>query len=102
MWYADEGNALGDSRRWGKAGNPSHQCGQRSRRAGLWSALSCLQGTEAGGRVQANQGLYEALPIVLMEARQKPVVASGGERNSQGVVGWRVGGDARHTLCGNH
>jgi nitronate monooxygenase len=43
------------------------------------------QGTEAGGHVQANQGLYEALPIVLMEARQIPVVASGGIGNGKGI-----------------
>ena len=43
------------------------------------------QGTEAGGHVQANQVLYETLPIVLMEARQKPVVASGGIGNGKGI-----------------
>jgi nitronate monooxygenase len=43
------------------------------------------QGTEAGGHVQATRGLYEALPIVLQEARGKPVVASGGIGNGQGV-----------------
>jgi nitronate monooxygenase len=43
------------------------------------------QGTEAGGHVQAYQGLYEALPIVLREARQIPVVASGGIGNGKGI-----------------
>jgi len=43
------------------------------------------QGTEAGGHVQANHGLYEALPIVLTEARQTPVVASGGIGNGEGI-----------------
>jgi nitronate monooxygenase len=36
------------------------------------------QGTEAGGHVQGTRGLYEALPIVLEEAKDTPVVASGG------------------------
>ena len=43
------------------------------------------QGTEAGGHVQATRGLYEALGIVLEEAREKPVVASGGIGNGQGI-----------------
>lgn len=43
------------------------------------------QGTEAGGHVQANQRLYEALPTVLMEARQTPVVASGGIGDGAGI-----------------
>lgn len=43
------------------------------------------QGTEAGGHVQANRGLYEALPIVLMEAHETPVVASGGIGNGKGI-----------------
>ena len=43
------------------------------------------QGTEAGGHVQANRGLYEALPMVLREAGQTPVVASGGIGNGQGI-----------------
>jgi nitronate monooxygenase len=43
------------------------------------------QGTEAGGHVQANRGLYEILPEVLNEARQIPVVASGGIGNGQGI-----------------
>jgi nitronate monooxygenase len=43
------------------------------------------QGTEAGGHVQANRGLYETLPEVLKEARQVPVVASGGIGNGQGI-----------------
>jgi nitronate monooxygenase len=43
------------------------------------------QGTEAGGHVQATRALYEALPIVLQEARDKPVIASGGIGNGQGV-----------------
>lgn len=43
------------------------------------------QGTEAGGHVQATRGLYEALPIVLEEARQTPVVAAGGIGNGKGI-----------------
>jgi nitronate monooxygenase len=43
------------------------------------------QGTEAGGHVQATRGLYEALPIVLEEAREKPVIAAGGIGNGQGI-----------------
>ena len=43
------------------------------------------QGTEAGGHVQANRGLYETLPEVLQEARQIPVVASGGIGDGQGI-----------------
>jgi nitronate monooxygenase len=43
------------------------------------------QGTEAGGHVQANRGLYETLPEVLKEAREIPVVASGGIGNGEGI-----------------
>jgi nitronate monooxygenase len=43
------------------------------------------QGTEAGGHVQASRGLYEALPNVLEEAKQKPVIASGGIGNGEGI-----------------
>ena len=43
------------------------------------------QGTEAGGHVQANQGIYEALPVVLMEAGQIPVVAAGGIGDGKGI-----------------
>jgi nitronate monooxygenase len=43
------------------------------------------QGTEAGGHVQATRPLYEALPLVLQEARGKPVVASGGIGDGHGV-----------------
>jgi nitronate monooxygenase len=50
------------------------------------------QGTEAGGHVQANQGLYEALPVVLMEARQTPVVASGGIGDGKGIRKALLGG----------
>jgi thiamine monophosphate synthase len=46
--------------------------------------LAC-QGTEAGGHVQANRGLYEALPEVLKEAREIPVLASGGIGNGEGI-----------------
>jgi NAD(P)H-dependent flavin oxidoreductase YrpB (nitropropane dioxygenase family) len=35
--------------------------------------------------VQATRGLYETLPIVLEEAREKPVIASGGIGNGQGI-----------------
>jgi nitronate monooxygenase len=43
------------------------------------------QGTEAGGHVQASRGLYETLPIVLQEAKGKPVIASGGIGNGAGI-----------------
>ena len=43
------------------------------------------QGTEAGGHVQASNGLFETLPFVLGEAKQKPVIASGGIGNGQGI-----------------
>jgi nitronate monooxygenase len=43
------------------------------------------QGTEAGGHVQANRGLYETLPEILKEARQIPVIASGGIGNGLGI-----------------
>jgi nitronate monooxygenase len=43
------------------------------------------QGTEAGGHVQGTSGLYEALPSVLNEAKEKPVIASGGIGNGQGI-----------------
>jgi nitronate monooxygenase len=43
------------------------------------------QGTEAGGHVQATRELHETLPIVLEEARQRPVVASGGIGNGKGI-----------------
>jgi nitronate monooxygenase len=43
------------------------------------------QGTEAGGHVQAARGLYETLPIVLEESRQRPVIASGGIGDGQGI-----------------
>jgi nitronate monooxygenase len=46
--------------------------------------LAC-QGTEAGGHVQANRGLYEVLPDVLKEAREIPVLASGGIGNGEGI-----------------
>jgi nitronate monooxygenase len=43
------------------------------------------QGTEAGGHVQAHRGLYEALPAVLEEAKEKPVIAAGGIGNGAGI-----------------
>jgi len=43
------------------------------------------QGTEAGGHVQATRELYEALPRVLAEAKQTPVIASGGIGNGAGI-----------------
>jgi nitronate monooxygenase len=43
------------------------------------------QGTEAGGHVQATQGLYESLSSVLAEAKGKPVIASGGIGNGKGI-----------------
>jgi nitronate monooxygenase len=46
--------------------------------------LAC-QGTEAGGHVQANRGLYEALPDVLKEARNTPVLACGGIGDGEGI-----------------
>ncbi len=43
------------------------------------------QGTEAGGHVQAHRGLFEALPGILAEAKDKPVVAAGGIGNGTGI-----------------
>ena len=43
------------------------------------------QGTEAGGHVQATQSLSEVLPLVLHDARGKPVIASGGIGDGHGV-----------------
>jgi nitronate monooxygenase len=43
------------------------------------------QGTEAGGHVQATRGLYEVLPNVLEEAKQKHVIASGGIGNGVSI-----------------
>ena len=61
--------------------------GEESARAALDLGADYLvcQGTEAGGHVQSTRGLYEALPIVLEEAREKPVVASGGIGNGNGI-----------------
>jgi nitronate monooxygenase len=58
-----------------------------SARAALDAGADYLvcQGTEAGGHVQASRGLYETLPIVLQEAKGKPVIASGGIGNGAGV-----------------
>jgi nitronate monooxygenase len=58
-----------------------------SARAALELGVDYLvcQGTEAGGHVQANRGLYETLPDVLKEARQVPVIASGGIGNGEGI-----------------
>jgi nitronate monooxygenase len=43
------------------------------------------QGTEAGGHVQAHRPLFEALDEVLAEAKQTPVVASGGIANGKDI-----------------
>lgn len=43
------------------------------------------QGTEAGGHVQASSRLIEALPKVLDEAKQTPVVAAGGMGNGADI-----------------
>jgi nitronate monooxygenase len=43
------------------------------------------QGTEAGGHVQAHRGVYEALPEVLAEAKETPVIAAGGIGNGAGI-----------------
>jgi nitronate monooxygenase len=58
-----------------------------STRAALDAGADYLvcQGTEAGGHVQATRGLYEGLPIVLAEAKGKPVIASGGIGNGHGI-----------------
>jgi nitronate monooxygenase len=58
-----------------------------SSRAALDAGADYLvcQGTEAGGHVQATRGLYESLLIVLDEAKDKPVIASGGIGNGQGI-----------------
>lgn len=78
-----------------------------SARAALDAGADYLvcQGTETGGHVQASRGLYEALPIVLEEAREKPVVAAGGIGNGLGIrkalFGGGLGGGPRHSLCRN-
>jgi len=61
--------------------------GAESARAALDAGADYLvcQGTEAGGHVQATRGLYESLPLVLEEAKQIPVIASGGIGNGQGI-----------------
>lgn len=43
------------------------------------------QGTEAGGHVQASSSLFDALPKVLDEAKQTPVVAAGGMGNGADI-----------------
>src|SRR5579871_2814722 len=43
------------------------------------------QGTEAGGHVQAHHGLYESLPAVIEDAKQIPVIASGGISNGAAI-----------------
>jgi nitronate monooxygenase len=43
------------------------------------------QGTEVGGRVQGHRGLYVALPIVVEEGKEKPVVAAGGIGNGAAI-----------------
>ena len=61
--------------------------GAESARAALDVGADYLvcQGTEAGGHVQATRGLYESLPLVLEEAKQIPVIASGGIGDGQGI-----------------
>ena len=61
--------------------------GAESARAALDLGADYLvcQGTEAGGHVQATRGLYETLPLVIAEAGQTPVVASGGIGNGEGI-----------------
>lgn len=49
--------------------------------ADLGADYLVCQGTEAGGHVQATRPLFEALPKVLDEAKQTPVVAAGGIGN---------------------
>ena len=58
-----------------------------SARAALDAGADYLicQGTEAGGHVQASRALYDGLAIVLDEAKSKPVIASGGIGNGQGI-----------------
>jgi len=61
-----------------------------------------LPGQEAGGHVQATRGLYEALPKVLEEAKQKPVLAPADrqwEWHPQGAVGRRSGAMLGTRLC---
>jgi nitronate monooxygenase len=61
--------------------------GAESARAALDAGADYLvcQGTEAGGHVQATRGLYESLPLVLEQAKQIPVIASGGIGNGQDI-----------------
>src|ERR1043166_8322993 len=85
MGYAYAGNNVGDSRANAKVG--IQVTSKESARAALDLGADYLvcQGTEAGGHVQASRGLYEGLPIVLDEAKGKPVIASGGIGNGQGI-----------------
>jgi nitronate monooxygenase len=61
--------------------------GKESARAALDAGADYLvcQGTEAGGHVQAHRGLFESLPIVLEEAREKHVIAAGGIGDGGGI-----------------
>jgi len=57
---------------------------------------------EAGGHVQLTSGLYEALPRVLNEAKEKPVIASRGDRrwpwNPQSIVVRSLASNAWHKV----
>lgn len=61
--------------------------GKENARAALDAGADFLicQGTEAGGHVQAHRGLYESLPAVIEEAKDKPVLAAGGIADGAGV-----------------
>jgi len=58
-------------------------CSAAGARAALDTGADYLicQGVEAGGHVQASNGLYEVLPAVLEEAKAVPVLAAGGIAN---------------------
>jgi nitronate monooxygenase len=60
---------------------------RESARAALDAGADFLicQGTEADGHVQAHRGVYEALPEVLAEAKETPVIAAGGIGNGMGI-----------------
>lgn len=58
-----------------------------SARAALDAGADYLvcQGTEAGGHVQASSRLFDALPKVLAEAKEVPVIAAGGLGNGADI-----------------
>src|SRR5690349_8971687 len=89
-WYsfvghAGKGSGFNNQSCQSEARDAGNQCGKRGAALDLGADYLVCQGTEAGGHVQANRGLYETLPDVLKEARQVPVIAAGGIANGDGI-----------------